>query len=75
MEKYVFLFAVSSSANSLLTNPSNHHNNWVEIQASTLAYYYFGKSEKVKSENTIINSNAKQQNLEFLYNFFKSSRL
>jgi hypothetical protein len=49
--------AISSGVNSLFSNQAEHSQHWAEIQASTMAYYYFGFPKKFREENNPINPN------------------
>lgn len=47
--------AISSGVNSAFSNQVEHSQHWAEIQASTMAYYYFGFPKYFIEENNPIN--------------------
>lgn len=62
-----------SSLFSFNTNDrEGHSKHWTEVEASTLAYFFFGKPEGFlnKGEDNVINENQSRQMLINLYNQF-----
>ncbi|MDD3014660.1 MAG: hypothetical protein PHC34_13245 [Candidatus Gastranaerophilales bacterium] len=71
---WYYLGAAPSSLISFLSSNSaaEHAQNWAEIQASTLAYYYFGKPDKFidprRAANIVKDNYSSMQILNALYN-------